>query len=192
MARDEAPPFARGETYFGGTVKDALYPDPDNYCGREYTFEPNSPNGYNQNDLSGRPIRVRVVKNTSGAALLPKLVVKHALAKPLLGLVDGVATGAVGELIAGIVDEFLPPAGVPNGDYFYVVVEGPSVATTVAASLTNLAVGDRIEVGTGGKVNKFAASPTATDELARIGRAEAAVTAVNTAVPVVVNVRHTY
>jgi hypothetical protein len=52
MARDEAPPFARGETYFNGTTKDPVFSDPLNYLGKEYVFEPNA--------QIGRPVGDRV------------------------------------------------------------------------------------------------------------------------------------
>jgi hypothetical protein len=38
---------------------------------------------------------------------------------------------------------------VPDGDLFYLVVEGPSVVTQLSASASTLAIGDRLVPGTG-------------------------------------------
>jgi hypothetical protein len=85
------------------------------------------------------------VRNTSGGALLPKRVVRfaHGTAGPaVFSAVDGY-TALAGEERVGIVDEFLPIAGVVSNDVFWVTVEGP---TEVAHALsgTEVAVGDRL------------------------------------------------
>ena len=60
MARDEAPPWARGETFYNGSPVGTS--PPINYRGREYLFEVNAPDGYTQNDTSGRQPRVKVAQ----------------------------------------------------------------------------------------------------------------------------------
>ena len=63
----------------------------------------------------------RIVKNNSGGALLPSRVVKWEDGQ-IGKQVDG--SPAANGIPAGIVDPFLPAAGVPNGSYFLLVVKG--------------------------------------------------------------------
>lgn len=88
------------------------------------------------------------MKNVSGITLLPKLLAVFKKSDPTETQVDGY-TAAVGDRPAGVIDEFLPAAGVPPNDLFYIVVDGPTKVKTVTATLTALAVGDRVVPGTG-------------------------------------------
>jgi hypothetical protein len=204
MARDEAPPWSRGETFYNGTVKDPVFTDPLNYCGREYVFEVNAQDvdtGYPATqDNSGRPIRVKVAQNTSGQNLLPGRIARFAKVAPLECSVDGYAWEATDD-IAGVIDEFLPAAGVPTGDFFYLIVDGPTMVTTAHTGSIAIAIGDRLEVSdTGsaqtdvnaGRVASFAGTPAVGDELQLVGRAEGAVTTVDTLFPCVVHIRNHY
>lgn len=102
------------------------------------------------NPITGRIRSNRVktcvaVRNTSGGALLPKRVVRFATGTAgtaVFSAVDGYAAVA-GEERVGVVDEYLPAAGVANNDVFWVTVDGP---TEVAHALsgTEVAVGDRL------------------------------------------------
>jgi hypothetical protein len=184
MARDEAPPFARGETFYNGGTIDTTNLGGPNLEGKEYTFEVNAPDGYAQNDPSGRRIRVKVVRNTSGQNLLPKRLARFAATSPHGCYVDGYVSAPATEAIAGVIDEFLPAAGVVNNDLFYVVIEGPTTVQSVASGLSNIAIGDRVEAASGtsatssdaGRINKYAGSPTAADVVAIVGRADQAQT----------------
>lgn len=155
MARDEAPPFARGETFFNGQAKDPMYADPLHFLGKEYVFEVNS-QGISQPpttatqvyDPSGRAVRVRVVQNKSGVLLKPGRIAHYLASDPYETQVDGY-TFAVGDRPAGVIDEFLPPAGVAIDDLFYLVVEGPTKFTQLSASAAILVSGDRLVPGTG-------------------------------------------
>lgn len=151
MARDDAPPFARGETFYNGGVIDAT----DNSTlggvnleGKEYVFEPNSQDNQATypapSEETGRAVRVRVVRNVSGVALKGGRLAhyKQDAAVPLETRVDGY-TIVEADRPAGVVDEFLPAAGVPNNDLFYIVVDGPSKFTNTATG-TTFAVGDRV------------------------------------------------
>ena len=80
--------------------------------------------------LSNRPITCIAVRNTSGAPLLPGAVVKMK-DTAILDEVDGVAA-SVADAPLGVVDEYLPPVGVANGDVFWLVVSGPCAVTTAA------------------------------------------------------------
>jgi hypothetical protein len=80
--------------------------------------------------LSNRAVTCVAVRNTSGAPLLPGAVVKFKKTA-ILDEVDGVAA-AVADAPLGVVDEYLPPIGVANGDIFWLVVAGPTAITTAA------------------------------------------------------------
>jgi len=163
MARDEAPPFARGETFANGNLEilnAATGPyglGGINLEGKEFVFEPNADGeggasyGLLGPDPNGRPIRVKVVRNVSGIALKPKRLVRYQLATAGINLetrVDGY-TAAVGDVPAGIVDEFLPLAGVPDQDLFYLVIDGPTIGTSLTTGSVSINQGDRLVPGAG-------------------------------------------
>ena len=92
-----------------------------------------------------------MVRNVSGQALKPKRLVRYQLATTGINLetrVDGY-TIAVTDVPAGMVDEFLPPAGVANNDLFYIVIEGPTTGTTLSTGTVAINHGDRLIPGAG-------------------------------------------
>lgn len=174
MARDEAPPFARGETYANGSSEILLAASGPfglggiNLEGKEFVFEPNADAqsvSYNSlgADPSGRAIRVRVVRNVSGVNLKPARLVTYSKVDPYETRTDGY-TFALGDRVAGVVDEFLPAAGVPDQDLFYLVIDGPTQFTQLSASSSVLAIGDRLVPGSGtSKTNDDAGRVVAQD-----------------------------
>jgi hypothetical protein len=82
---------------------------------------------------SNRTVECIAVKNTSGSALLPGAVAKFKDAA-ILSEVDGAATTSTA--LMGVVDEYLPAAGVPNNEVFWLVVRGPSTVTKTATSVS--------------------------------------------------------
>ena len=160
MARNENPPFERGLTaYNGATI------DPNNLfgfqdVGKDWLFEDVDPNLKTQR--TNAYVRCRVVRNVSGGALLPKLLVVYQTSNsPAGGTGQNDPTQTFGSEISGYsvgdglapqasnitvpVDEFLPVAGVPNNDCFWVVVEGPAMCrTSVAGPAVNINVGDKV------------------------------------------------
>lgn len=137
MARDENPPFKRGEFAPVGDDGSLAFPYLE---GREYLFEDNDPRSTSGSSASrtGRMVRCRLVRNVSGAALLPKrLVTFQATAGRYGARVDGYADTTAEHCYP--VDEYLPASGVPNNGLFYIVVEGPAVVLTdIAASANNV------------------------------------------------------
>ncbi len=164
MARDDAPPFARGETYANGNME-ILNAATEfwglggiNLEGKEFVFEPNSQDDTGLSysalgpDPNGRPIRVKVVRNVSGQNLKPKRLARYQLATT--GHQPGDPGGrlhraSVADVPAGMIDEFLPPAGVPTNDLFYLVIEGPTTGTTLSTGTVAINQGDRLVPGTG-------------------------------------------
>lgn len=187
-------PFERGQTAFGGQSGLAAT-DFDNIVGREYKVEdidPSSTTLTGSKTRSGRHITLLAVRNSSGGALLPKRCVQFKAGK--WGLeVDGYTT-VTAEDRAGIVDEFLPAAGVPANDVFYIVVEGPTlVLTDLAGGANNLIPANTVLVAltaassgatTAGRVAPQdltgATAVLANQATNRIGRALSAATTANT------------
>lgn len=85
------------------------------------------------------------VRNTSGAALLPKRVVKFdvtATGAAVFSEVKGYNATAAEDFV-GVVDEHLPATGVAANDVFWVTVQGPT-EVAVALSGTDVATGDKL------------------------------------------------
>ena len=137
------PPFGLGQTWFSLGPSETLKNDSyhgiqsnsaaygDNFTGAVKEFT-------DVNPITGqvRSNRRKVciaVRNTSAAALLPKRVVRLAgTGTALFGAADGYALVA-NDALVGVVDEFLPAAGVAVNDVFWVTVDGP---TEVSAALS--------------------------------------------------------
>lgn len=149
----------------------------------------------------------RLVRNSSGISLLPKMVVtwkSGARGKE----VDGYADFSPDIDVAGIVDEWLPSTGVANNDYFWLVVKGPTLALTglvgdetnsigMHAWLINLTGAASTVSTTSGRVGP-AVLPTAglttnitfaqSNNLHKIGRAMSAKTTANTNASILIDV----
>lgn len=222
MGRMDAPPFARGETFANGDLSILNAASGPfglggiNLQGKEFIFEPNSQDdeaGVYSNlgpDPCGRPIKVKVVRNVSGIPLLPGRIVRYDATTnnavlsgvPYETQVDGYVT-SVADRPAGIVDEFLPAAGVPGNDLFYIVTDGPSLATTGNSTSPVVSIGSRIVAAAYGASagdtlgGRFAAqdlsgatSALGDNILNQVGFAASAITATtvtNTKIPVIVD-----
>jgi hypothetical protein len=134
------PWFGRGATLFSGPAKYAgmggtlASVDPTNgtaVTGSQKVFTDTDPRTNSGGVLlSNRPVTCIAVRNTSGTVLLPGTVVKFKKAA-ILDEVDGPAAAAT-DAPLGVVDEYLPAAGVANNDVFWLVVSGPTAITTAA------------------------------------------------------------
>src|SRR5262245_57447750 len=120
MAVTENPPFDRGQYDATGSQ--------DNNLGKEYEFNDVdwSSNPAGRTSRSGKMVRVRLVKNGTGAALLPR---RLAAFSTTANEPNAVARGytALDAQRGFPVDEALPATGVPDGAAFYVVVKGPAL-----------------------------------------------------------------
>jgi hypothetical protein len=187
-------PFERGLTAAAGLASVAST-DFENIVGREYKVEDIDPASTTVTGLkarSGRHVTLLAVRNVSGFALLPKRTVKFK-AGSYGREVDGYVT-ATAEKRAGVVDEFLPAAGVANNDVFFIVVEGPTlVLTDLAGGANNLLPADTVLVAlTAASSGATTAGRVAPQDLTgatavlgnqvenRIGRALSAATTANT------------
>jgi len=94
--------------------------------------------GNNMNTFrSHRPVTRVLVRNVSGGNLLPKRVVTWKTG--YVGKrVDGYVCETAG-VVAGVVDEYWPASGVPDGELFWLVVKGPTlVKTSLAGGAENV------------------------------------------------------
>jgi hypothetical protein len=129
------PPFALGQTLGVSSATDGggwvgavkVFPDVDPTTGKV---------------RSNRLKKCVAVRNTSGGALLRKRV---ARVKPgTFSEADGY-TAVTNEEYCGVVDEYLPAAGVASNDVFWLTIDGP---TEVAHALsgTEIVPGNRVAV----------------------------------------------
>lgn len=127
------PGFARGQTLgiTSTNTYDAQVGDGSHVLGVRKIFRDENPRTGQL--LSNRTVECVCVKNTSGSAILPGTLVKFK-DSALLTEVDGGAVSAT--LLMGVADEYLPTAGVPNNEVFWVVVNGPSTVTKTSTSVS--------------------------------------------------------
>ena len=164
------PGFGRGQT-LGVTVKlyEAENGDGSTVIGTRKEFRDENPKTGQL--FSNRPVECVAVKNVSGGALLPGSVVKFKYAATsgqfsggILGEVDATATTTnatpAANGLVGVVDEYLPTAGVAAGEVFWLVTRGP---TTVTKTTTAVSAGDAI--GTSATAGSAAAHTAGTTTL---------------------------
>jgi len=152
MGMQVDPPFGLGQTWFSlgpsetvkndsyhGIQSSAAYGDNFTGCVKEFT---------DVNPITGqvRTNRRKVcvaVKNSSGVALAPKrVVVFSTTAGKLFSEVTGYSS-VTNEERVGVVDEWLPAAGVTANDIFWVTVDGPT-EVSAALSGSDIAAGGRL------------------------------------------------
>jgi hypothetical protein len=204
MARDENPPFDRGHTYYDGETIDTNDLGGVNLEGKEWVFEDVHPTtGVAR---TGRSVRCRIVRNTSGANMLPKLLARFETDGTEYGSrVDGYTATLAQEGYP--IDEYLPAAGVPTNDLFWIVIEGPATCITTqlpAADSTVFSVGDWVvaetavtsqQVTLAGHIEAQITTGGHTDLLRnqimnRVGRALSAATTADTGTDILVDVGH--
>lgn len=192
-------PFERGKT--ANTDLDAVSATVlSNLEGREYLVEDINPaTGIQRTE---RPVLLRVFRNKSGFALLPKKTFGYSTTTGENYSSAAKGHGRTTAQHVAVVDEYLPAAGVADGDLFYGVIEGPSNC------LTDLAGGANNVIAQGGVVVALTAATSnattsgrvapqdltgATAPLAeqiqnRIGRALTARTTANTNADILIDV----
>ena len=145
MARNENPPFSRGETIYNGETIDTNDLMGADILGKEWVFEDIDPTDPSTRRTS-RYVRCRLVRNVGAIALLPKRTVRFQLtAGDSYGAeVDGYTT-TTGERGYPL-DEYLPSEGLLVNDVGWIVVDGPAIVVTALANGqgNSIAVGDPI------------------------------------------------
>lgn len=198
MARNENPPFGRGETYFSGVG--ATTTDPSaGIVGKEWVFEDVNPG--TRAVRSNKSVKCRAVRNVSGISILPRRIAAFKNAADTNGIeVDGYTTTVAAR--GYLIDEYLPAAGCVNNDICWIVVEGPAEGLTDIASVDTINIGDKLvaltavtsQATTAGRVDLLdltgATSPLANQVLHYIGHALSAKTSANTAATILIDVGH--
>lgn len=120
------PGFPRGQTLgVTKTYYDAQVGDGANLLGVHKVFADTDPQS--GQILSNETVECICVKNTTGAALLPKTLVRFSPT----AILTSVDQGAIdSDVRIGVVDEYLPAAGAPDNEVLWVVVKGPTTVTT--------------------------------------------------------------
>lgn len=148
---------------------------------------------------SSYKVECMLVRNAATIALQPKRLVKWKSGKRFKQ-VDGYCTVDFEEC-AGVVDEWLPAAGVAINDLFWITRKGPTLCLTdLAGGATNvIAASDMMlaltaatsQATTAGRVQAFAATSNLTNAVSmifnKLGRAMSAKTTANTNAGVLVN-----
>lgn len=122
---DDIGRIPRGKTAFGGlsaNVTTANQAAIASWLGTERDFPYAGGNG------SKRMTTCRLVKNSSGITLLPGRIVRFKVGTNRTE-VDGY-TRLDGQGDSAVSDDQLSSTGVINGDYFWVIVEGPALVKT--------------------------------------------------------------
>lgn len=151
----------------------------ENLLGQMHPFQDKDPIASGVSAInSPMVVYARFVKNRSGGTLTRRQVVKWKTGYVGLGVDDA----GDGEQACGVVPPYIPSAGVPDGDYFLMIYEGP--AQLISDGGTTLADTDIVVTAASAKVNKLTAAPADTTAalvqlLSIVGRPLAAVTNVD-------------
>jgi hypothetical protein len=138
-------PFPMGTTPFAGQTLDvsSTYANVplQKLEGMECVFVDRDPSDLTKT-RSSQLIKTRIVRNCAGVVLQGKYAVKYSVKRKR---VDGYSR-LDGADVAGVVDPYLGSSGVPDGDLFHLVEEGPCIVKTpktgAAFGLTTWAAGD--------------------------------------------------
>lgn len=131
-------PFGLGKTWYNGrTIDTNDYSGSIHLEGKVCCWDVDKNLTTPPQQRTALPRRSIIVRNVSGIALLPGRICKFSIAgKRVAGY-----TTVTGEAAAGVVDDSLPSAGVPNGDLFHLMVHGPcAVRKSLSDSDIDLAV----------------------------------------------------
>jgi hypothetical protein len=144
--KTESPPFPLGESYKG--TDDAGNVINTEWLGQTFihTFRNTGVaiRG-NKNPNTNAPIRAVALRNTYGAALLPKRLVRRDLTAGYAGLHKAAFYNAtLNNALVVMVDPYLPTAGVANNDIFWGILGG---AVTALTPTVNTAFNGDIAVG---------------------------------------------
>lgn len=168
------PGFARGQVLgVTKTYYDAQVGDGSHLLGVHKVFADTHPQ--TGQILSNETVECIAVKNVSGGALLPKTLVEFRAAAVLTEASGGATTSSTR---LGVVDEYLPTAGVPENEVFWLVVKGPTTvlklthatdeAIAAGAAVSATATAGKVESGSTLKVGLCVNAAASTDTDVRI------------------------
>lgn len=204
MSRDTvAGAPQRGKTHYGDqTINTADYGASVSLEGITCVFKDEAPpSSYGvRTQRSQAEVHAELVRNVSGIALLPSRVAVYSSGYRHKR-VDGYVTveNTVG---AGVVDDHLPAAGVPNGDLFWLIKRGPVLVRNdiAAAASAHIDANAKIvaltaatsQATTAGRIAAYAVTTNVTfgvsGAMNYFGHAISGVTSANTNTTVLVDV----
>lgn len=127
MSRDNTSTPGRGETMYEGATPDTNNLNFVELEGQTKVFEDINWGAAGVKPYrSARKVVCRLVRNMTGTTLYPKQLVQVDPTNP--NRITGLTVSTGQECYP--VDEFLPAAGVPNGDVFWIVISGPAMVKT--------------------------------------------------------------
>lgn len=145
MARNEAPPFERGNTFVNGeyTISSTDLPG-QNIEGKEYVFEDLDYSASGAKAArTNHYVHCVAVRNMATFAIRPKAVVTGLLTAGVNFARTGGMCRVTAEAVLGVADEFLPSTGCLQYDLFWCVVHGPSmVLSPLSNTSADIAVGN--------------------------------------------------
>jgi len=158
--------FEIGKTFYNGqTIDSNNIPTGITIEGQERTDPDKSWNTSGQAFRSGHPVTRRIIRNNATFNLIGKKLATYAAGFEGQRA-DGMhrLTPAATVFKGHPIDEYLPSAGVPQNDFFYVVVRGPClVLTSLEGDATNsIAVGNflvTLTAGTSGSTTSGRVQP---------------------------------
>jgi hypothetical protein len=118
-------PFDLGSTFAGTRNGELINTDLE---GQEFNFPISEKIATSlgiKGRTSGRQIRARIMRNTTGAALLGKRLARVGKTSVSASTKVTEYAGDEGEKYVFPIDPFLPAAGVADDDLFYVILRGP-------------------------------------------------------------------
>lgn len=149
-------PYEMGTTAIAGELTNLL-----GYRGTFNDFDYDGTGAIQQ--VSGMTIVAVWVKNGSGAALLPGEIATWGTTSGDAGTIVGAKAAAL-SVAAGVVDPFLPAAGVAANKHFWLVVQGPT--QVIHAGNDTITAGESLVVATNGRVDEFVPTDTAAKDAA--------------------------
>ena len=126
--------------------------------GREYTFPVNEDVVTALNfsrRVVGKQIHAIILRNKTGAAVLPGEVVRVDVDGGFKGLGEADKLAAAGEDLVYVVDPQIVAEGCPDGDLFLAIQGGPTRVKQPASPVT-LVADDKIKAGANGRLAKSA------------------------------------
>lgn len=121
-------PFPRGETYYNGRTIGTDLSAEEKLIGMIRTFNDTNPTTGVANSKLG--VTCILLRNKHSVALTPSQAIRFS------GTVIGESGAPVSALsqMFGVVDEYLPAAGVPVNDLFWCPIKGPALVNIVTVS----------------------------------------------------------
>lgn len=114
---------------------------------------------------SGRRTLVRIMRNTSGAALLPGEICIADVTAGIAGLGQATAKSSAASRLAYVVDPELPTAGVEDNDLFLAFVQGPAKVKAPASAYTPGGDGQLFEAGASGRLQSAAVDGSDSEQI---------------------------